>query len=197
MGRGGARLGAGRPGWHGKVEACLRLDVRTMQRHGCLAAGRSGMWVWKNGATSEQTASIRYLIEGEPAAGVLVLRYSCNGEPREDRVPLTHTHGPVGGIRPWFVCPLRGERVATLYQRHGRFACRRCNRLAYMSQSEDWLGRVWRQQRKLENRLAGRFVRPPRMHLTTYRRLVGRILEYENMREDFLAPLMRQSGILV
>jgi hypothetical protein len=42
MGTGGSRYGAGRPGYKGKAEACMRLDVRMWARRGTLTPGYSG-----------------------------------------------------------------------------------------------------------------------------------------------------------
>ncbi len=196
MSRGGARWGAGRPGWHAKAEECLRLDVRTMQRQGCLALGRAGGWAWTDRETGERVASIGYAVEATGPIGLLVLRYHVNGEAREDRITLSSTRGPIGGDRPWFLCPVRGERVAILYQRHGRFACRRCNRVAYVSQSEDWLGRVWRRQRKLEGRLVDGCARPIGMHGKTFRGLLAAIDECEAAKDSALLEMMARRGWL-
>lgn len=190
MGTGGARYGAGRPGWHAKAEACLRLDVWSMQRAGCLAAGRTGSWFWTVSDTGERVGSVGYSV----APGALVLRYQCGGKPREDWVRLTYTRGPVGGDRPWFVCPIKGERVAILYQRHGRFACRRCNHIAYASQSEDVVGRTWRRQGKLEARLVDGFKRPTGMHDATYTRLLDAIEECEAVRDGALLSFIDRHG---
>ena len=108
--RGGSRYGAGRPGWHGKVEQCLRLDVRAMERLDLLRAGYLGAWEWTNGVTDEQTASSGYSVE----QGAMTLRYSIGGDARNQHVRLERTRCHFGGLRSWFICPIRGERVALL-----------------------------------------------------------------------------------
>jgi hypothetical protein len=195
MSRGGARWGAGRPGWHAKAEASQPLDVRAMRRLGALKPGYGGLWVWTNSETGDRVASVNY--SNRPDGSALVLSYKCNGDPREDRIALTYTRGPVGGARPWFVCPVRGERVAILYQRHGRFACRRCNRIAYASQSEDEVGRAWRRQAKIEARLAEDSARPTGMHGKTYRRLLAAIDECEVIKDLASIAMMKRRGWLV
>jgi hypothetical protein len=193
MGKGGTRYGAGRPGWHAKAEACQRLDVRTMRRQGALRPSSGGLWGWTNSETGERVASITYSNKADGSA--VVLKYQCNGEPCEHSIGLTSTHGPVGGVRPWFRCPVGNERVAILYFRHGRFACRRCNRIAYMSQSEDWLGRVWRRQRKIEARLAEDSARPIGMHGKTYRRLLAEMEQCEVAKDVGLIAFMQRRGM--
>ena len=93
-------------------------------------------------------------------------------------------------MRPWFVCPVRGERVAGLFLRAGRFACRQCQRIAYASQSEDALGRGWRLQSKLESKLGAGWARPKGMHHATRERLVSAIVDCEQRRDDALASFV-------
>lgn len=42
-------------------------------------------------------------------------------------VQLTHSLGPPGGKRPWFICPTCPRRVGVLYHKNGfPFRCRKC-----------------------------------------------------------------------
>ena len=183
MGTGGMRYGAGRPGWHVKAEHCKQLDVRRWQRLGVLQAGASGTWVWSNAETGARTAAIGYRAEG----GAVALTYAIDGVPAAQRIALHRTACNYGGTRPWFICPVRGERVAVLYLRAGRFACRHCQRIAYGSQSDDSLGRTWRRQAKLEARLGPHWQRPKGMHHATRTRLLSAIFDCEEQRDDALA----------
>ncbi len=101
-----------------------------------------------------------------------------------------------GGTRPWFVCPIRGERVATLFLRGGRFAWRHCQRIVYASQSDDALGRTWRKQQRFEAELGEHWQRPKSMHQTTHSRLLSIIWDWEERREEalfvFLDVMMRR-----
>ena len=141
-------------------------------------------------------ASIGYRIE----TGSVVLSYSQNGEPFQQQVPIYRSRCYFGGERHWFGCPRCGRRIALLYLRNRGFACRSCNRIAYSSQSEDAMGRAWRKQSKIERRLADEWRRPKGMHLSTYERLVGQIIECEDVREvalyDRLGALMRRHPTL-
>lgn len=50
-------------------------------------------------------------------------------------IPLTHSQGPRGGKRPWFVCPTCQRRVGVLYHQDSLpFRCRVCCDLVYPSQ---------------------------------------------------------------
>jgi len=105
------------------------------------------------------------------------------------RVPVVWTRCHLGGARPWFLCPEDAgngqrcsQRVAKLYAVDSYlFACRRCRRLAYASQSESPLDRTTRRARKIRMRLGGGPNvleplpnKPRRMHRRAYDRLLAR-----------------------
>ena len=113
----------------------------------------------------------------------MILDYSIGGTPRPQTVRLTSTPCTYGGARPWFLCPVRGERVAVLYMRAGRFACRHCQRVAYRSQSEDALGRTWLRQQKAEAKLGEDLQRLKGMHHATRERLLSIICDCEERRD--------------
>jgi len=175
-----------------KAEHCRQLDVRRWQLEGLLRPGSGGGWQWTNAETGELRASISYRV----CAGAVTLDYAIDGRPCSQNIPLRYTACTYGGTRPWFICPVRGERVAVLYLRAGRFACRQCQRVAYASQSADAIDRVWRRQHKAENKLGENWRRPKGMHQTTHRRLLSIIMQCEERREialgGFLEKMMRR-----
>jgi hypothetical protein len=181
MAKGGMRWGAGRPGWHLIGEHCRRIDVRAWHRAGTLREGYRGSWSWHRGG--EQTGSIGYSIEGACA----VLRYAADGVGITERVTLEETPCHFGGSRTWFRCPRCTSRVAVLYMRGARCACRSCQRVAYASQSEDACARSWRRQARLEARLSQQWQRPKGMHNRTRTRLLEAIYACEQVREAALA----------
>lgn len=194
MSRGGSRWGAGRPGTRVKAEYLQRVDVREWARRGCLIAAGSFSWSWHRGG--EPSGSIGVWMDSPDA---MTFRYALtvNGEQQSiaQRVNLTHTPCPYGGTRQWFSCPRCARRVALLYLRGGRFACRRCQRVAYASQSEDALARLWRKQSKIEARLGDYWQRPKGMRLATYDRLMAEIIDYEEKREEGLAGYLVKLGL--
>lgn len=179
MAKGGARFGAGRPGWHGKVDHCRSIDVRRFQREDMLKAG-SWSWAWRDPDTGEIVSSIGII----GAATHLTLTYAIEGQSIRTHIDITRTPCKLGGARAWFHCPRCHGRVAKLHLRGGRFACRSCQQLAYACQSEDLLGRLWRQQAKIEAKLAPNWQRPKHMHQRTYERLTRRLWDLEAARED-------------
>lgn len=182
MSRGGMRFGAGRPATHVKAEHCKSIDVRRWHREGIFAGRHMGSWQWTDGQTGERLATIGYRSEGTSVA----LDYLIDGKDCSQRVRLTHSACNYGGARPWFICPIRGERVAVLYLRAGRFACRHCQRLAYASQSDDAIGRGWRRQAKLEARLGENWSRPSGMRHATHERILEKIFDCEDQRNAAL-----------
>jgi hypothetical protein len=190
MSRGGWRWGAGRPGWHLVEERCMRIDVRLWHRDGTLRDGYSGTWSWSRGG--DPWGSIAYDVE----ATTVVLRYSADGVPVTERVPRDRTPCRFGGWRPWFRCPRCAARVAVLYLRASRFACRACQRVAYASQSEDACGRAWRKQAKIEAKLGDGWRRPKGMHRATRARLLEVLFQCEEARDRELDAYMRRHRLV-
>jgi len=155
-----------------------------------MQAGRSGSWHWTNQTTGRESGSIGYSVR----PGCVTLNYSIDDQPRTQTISVNETACNFGGTRQWFICPIRFERVAVLYLRAGRFACRHCQRLAYASQSNDAIGRTWRRQHKIERKLGENWQRPKGMHQTTYDRLLSTIGDCEEKRDAalsrFLAGMM-------
>ena len=61
---------------------------------------------------------------------------------------------------------------------------RHCQRVAYSSQSEDVMARTWREQRRIETRLGDDWQRPKGMRQRTYERLMDRLAECEQRRDE-------------
>lgn len=185
MGRGGLRLGAGRPGWRSKAEHHRSVDVRRFATEDMLRPGFWN-WVWRDATSGEQTGSIA--VHGEFQR--LVLAYQVGGEAFRCTVPIIKTACGFGGARPWFSCPRCTRPVALLYLCSKRFACRECQRLSYASQADDFCGRTWRKQWRIEARLGPNWQRPKHMHRRTYERLLQEIVDCEERREVWLADAM-------
>jgi hypothetical protein len=187
MGRGGSRFGAGRPGWRGKAEHCLRLEVRALHKAGALRPGATCTWTWRRGG--EQTGNVGLRAE----ASALIVLCAIDGKNADHRLTLDSTPCHFGGARAWFRCPQCFRRSLVLYLRGGApFRCRHCARVSYTSQSEDAMARTWRKQRKLEARLGEHGARPKGMHWRTFERLHDAIQECEERRDLELASFMRR-----
>lgn len=173
MAKGGSRFGAGRPGWKRKAEVSLALDVRQLARKGRLKPGCFS-WSWTYTHTGESAGSVNVRVTGSPEQVILSYQWTpSGGEPRtmECALPIERTNCNYGGTRPWFLCPKCQRRCAVVYFGGGSYACRRCNQIAYYSQSEDLMDRAFRKKRKLEARLVDGWGKPKGMHWRTYERL--------------------------
>ena len=182
MSRGGARWGAGRPGTKAIGENLQRVDVRLWARRGYLDRPGYFVWTWRRGGEPSGAVSV-WVTPPHEVTLKFVLTVNGVKQTLTNRIGLVNEPCRFGGSRAWFTCPCCGRRVALLYLRHLRFACRHCQRVAYASQSEDELGRLWRKQSRLEARLGDHWTRPKGMRLRTYERLSRAVMECEQRRE--------------
>jgi hypothetical protein len=183
------------------VESYLSLDVGKLNRAGFFEPGAVRWWGWLD-ADGEETASLaiatesrqRILLLYRPTSGY-VGDIACDARDKADLhrgdhswivYPLWVTWTPCnyGGSRPWLHCPNRGcgRRVAKLYLGNIYFACPRCYRLAYTSQTERRRERLQRRQDKLLRRLDSDescLNKPKGMHRTTFERLVDEVDELD------------------
>jgi hypothetical protein len=192
------RKGSRRPSRHRRMarptlgggatcESCPSIDVREWHRQGRLQSGQQFSWSWTCGGESAGSISERV----ESAAVVLRYRSCSSGSSEckaiEQRVPISLTTCHLGGVRPWFLCPVYcdsrycGRRAAILYCAGDLFACRRCYRLLYASQQQTPLHRALEQARKIRTRLGGSAdllepfpAKPKGMHRRTFQRLRAR-----------------------
>lgn len=175
-----------------KVESCRSLDVRRLAREGLLDPNVMGSaeWVWRDDY-GNQTASVGIAASG----GTLRLRYAINGLDASQVISIERTACALGGDRPWFKCPTCGHRCALLHLRRGRFACRKCQGLAYLSQAIDPVQRSWRKQAKLERLLDEDGDKPKGMHWTTYDRIVEAIERCDGVRDAAFCAMLNRLDV--
>src|SRR6185369_336204 len=112
-------------------------------------------------------------------------------------VSLDSTPCHFGRQRLWFRCPALGcgRRVALLYLGGRYFACRRCYRLAYRSQSQmPWERAIRASDRitaRLDQDLEGNLTRPRRMRWATYERLAAQLKRYGELTLDGILTRFR------
>jgi hypothetical protein len=183
--RGGHRYGAGRPGWRRRCEHMLSLDVRVLRRKGRLVDGQRFNWSWRLG--DEPSGSMGVSVHET----CLVLDYVWTPRGHEGRnhrctVYFQRTPCRFGGHRIWFTCPDCARTCAVVYgpSRRGNFACRVCQRLGYMSESQSPIDRCWRAQRKLEAKLGEEGTRPKGMRQRTFERINARWDQIEERKDD-------------
>lgn len=190
MAKGGARFGAGRPAYKAKAEQLMRVDIREWHRRGFLGDGHQGSWSWNRGG--EPVGNIGFSVSNH----AVHLNYFIGGRDASQTIIRAQTPCHYGGFRQWFKCPTCQRRTALLYLLRGRFACRHCQQVAYSSQSEDVLGRMWRKQGGIEARLGEDWTRPKGMRQRTYERLLDRLQDCDARRElAFWERFSRLKGV--
>lgn len=197
MAKGGWRYGAGRLGWKRKAESSLALDIRQIARKGLLMPGRWFSWSWTYTHSGERAGSIGIQVSADAEHVTLDYQWTPYGsDPISVKQPIKfeRTSCNYGGSRPWFRCPKCGRRCAVLYFGNGRYACRKCNQVAYTSQSEDSMSRAWRKQNKIEAKLIDGWGKPKGMHWKTYERLRDGIMECERQKDIALMKAMARFG---
>lgn len=159
-------------------EHFVALNIRELQKHDGLDPGEAyNLHKYKRGDKCGVFSVVVY-------EDYLELRYLARNH-QQTRFPtqiinLTRTPCNFGGYRPWFLCPgdQCGRRVAILYGPHSML-CRHCRGIAYQSQREDKLQRMFRKLRSIEASYTGRRnesapmdqTRPMGMHYRTFKRL--------------------------
>ena len=119
------------------------MDIREWHRRGLLWDGGRNTWSWSRG--SEKVGSITFSVSEQ----AINLIYSLDGRNASQTIMRTATPCRYGGVRPWFLCPVCCNRTALLYMRGGRFACRKCQRVSYSTQSGSESDRVHARYHKL------------------------------------------------
>ena len=189
------RWGAGRPSYRAKAEQLQRIEIGRWHRGDYLRAGNYFSWSWNRGG--EPTGSIGVKVHGEQS---LALQYNITGDDGQRRdasqtILIDRTMCNYGKTRPWFHCPCCRNRAGLLFLRWGRFACRKCQRVSYTSQSCDALDRTWRRQSKLEARLGEDWERPKGMRHRTYEALIDALEDCERRRNiAFVETAVRLFG---
>ena len=158
------------------------IDVRRWKRDGLLDPDQTFGWQWSR--DDEVVAYIRVRTESDRV--ILTYRHRNNGDDWKDEsypVYLDWTPCPLGGKRPWFLCPANGcgRRVAILYG-GSIFACRHCYQMVYPSQRETSYDRAARKADKIREQLGwelgilndGSRKKPKGMHWRTFERLTAK-----------------------
>jgi hypothetical protein len=137
-------------------------------------------------------------IEANATSIILVWRFDGvdrNKLHRED-IGLSFTQPPLGGHRPWFVCPVCACRRLKLYCGEA-FLCRECLGLQYQSTRDCRPLRLVRRLNDLRGQLGGVVVagellptRPKGMHQRTFNRLLAREAELNDQINKIEASLL-------
>ena len=183
MSRGGSRFGSGRACRNVKAEITLSLDIRVLKRDGLLQRRHPFTLSWHTNY-GEFAGSATLLITDE----LIQLSYRYEGFDIVNTFQLEKVACNFGGSRFWLKCPQCESRSLRLFfnKKNFKYACRSCVGIAYSSQSEGRVDRVWRKQLKQEKKLGENWAKPKGMHHNTYSKIMHKILECEGFREDLI-----------
>lgn len=190
MSRGGSRYGAGRPAHNIKAESVQRIEVRRWSRAGYFTGNFFFSTSWNRGG--EPTGSISVQTTRDSAVLSYRIKDFRSDEWQDKRqfIPVLQTPCNYGGSRRWFRCPVCQRRCEVLYLRAYRFACRKCQRIAYTSQSGGPMDRLTHKSHKLQARVANG--KPNGMRRVTYNRIWEQVNEIEELcNRHFAARLVR------
>jgi hypothetical protein len=127
---------------------------------------------------------------------IAVLTYSANGEPKSQTISVEAEPCRFGGHRFYFRCPSNWRRCTVLACVNGTFASRQAQRLTYVSQSDDPLGRAYRARDKAEARALGQDGHP-RPRGANRKRLVRRWIDREEAADAlFTVTAMRRFDLV-
>ena len=178
----------------------MRLDIDALRRDGMIRFGvRAGCVIRFSGPYDDLEVECETHIGG-PWDDWVRLKYEMTdywtGEPLaiDDKIFLTTSRPPFGGVRWWFVCPHLNRRVRKVYLPLGgrHVWSRHAYELGYASQRETKHDRDLRRARKLRLRLGGDPAdddypdKPPRMQWATYNRLMDRLVAADDVTDERL-----------
>jgi hypothetical protein len=170
------------------VESCRVLDVNHMLAMGWLQPGWLGTCQLTNGnevVSIDLRAEVKqlYLSWQFAGAGPAIEGDSEREVAAIEIIPIAYAPCPLGGVRPYFLCPGAGcgRRVLKLYLSRSCFLCRQCGQVVYTSKYERPWQQASRRANKLRQRLgiAGAVVpeKPPGMLVSDYARLLEEMLQ--------------------
>jgi hypothetical protein len=167
---------------------CLAEDCRRIASCQAPGDGESVSVQWRSGA-GEPEASAMLACEGEDV--VITYRWREGERWRSCRqtIGLKFDVPPLGGVRRFWRCPLCGGGARKLYDGgDGRFACKRCLRLAHRSQRQCTWQRALRRSMKIRSYLNGDSApadpfppKPKRMRRAVYEALKAEVERLESL----------------
>lgn len=179
-----------------KTTDCCKIDIREMKRTGALELlDLDGSFRWNLDGFACQVNVAR------ARNGISLSHRDKHGAEIEYLIQVAHTDCHMSGSRSWFCCPECGRRSAILYSKlAGKFACRKCQRLAYPSQSEAAGDRAHRAANNIRRRLGWKVGianptgwKPKGMHWSTFEKLRAR---YTKDAQTALMDTARSLGII-
>jgi hypothetical protein len=183
--------------WNTKttLDDCRSMDINRMVKEGSIKEGcrQSGVWVWTDAETKEQTSSISYecntLDYNNP---YLRIHYTITstGEKIDYKIKLSRSTPNYGGSRLWFLCPITNKRVSKLFLISGqnKFVSRHAYKVSYASQNQCKFSRAIDKKWKIVRKTDGYDypVRKKGMHQKTYWNILVEFWKQERLCDSLM-----------
>jgi hypothetical protein len=174
------------------AEHCQRIDIRRWHREGQLRRRYDFVWQWTS--DGEVAGSISVMVSDDSIRLSYTVGDGYGGRRDASQTIITSsTPCHYGGSRPWFTCPVCRNRAGVLFLRGGRFACRKCQRVSYRSQSGSVTDRIAARFHKLDALVMGG--KPKWQRQATRDRLVKRYLAVSERFDAMLAHHLAALGV--
>jgi hypothetical protein len=165
-----------------------RIPIQQIVIHGLKIGGASFGWQWWQ--RDKVTGSISARVHVDEGKTTLVLSYVLNGASVTQFIRLDTSPCRFGGVRWFAFCPETGRRVGHLYIGGRGALSRHAYHLAFNSQREGAVDRMFRRRDKLFDRLKSSDpdmpLRPKGMHRKTYNRHLEGLWKEEKLFEDIM-----------
>lgn len=137
----------------GSTEGTISLNMPTLRKMGALQPGTWARHTFT--ARGERVGGIDTFMQSDDTIKLIYAKLEDGKRPRpiEQLVFIDTTPCHYGGERPWFLCPDCNRRCSSIFAVRGRFACRKCQYLAYGSTQASPVDRARMKWRKLRDRL--------------------------------------------
>ena len=181
----------------GAVEHVPAFDSRKLRRAGYLSPGITTAGAWRWSFNDRPSSTIGFAVSfSENCRGTFDLKFSQDGIPKCQTIPIVGRPCRFGGHRFYFVCPIYGAPVEVIVASGARFMSRKAAGLTYRSQSKTPLERLMQARDKAKARALGR-EGYPRPRGRNRERLEDRWNELVAATEDlFEAESMRRFGAM-
>ncbi len=162
----------------------LQLSIGWMKKHKCFQENTviNGGLTWKRSSElfySKVVGSAAYTSNFIGKERCITLNYVFRKQENiKVNISIVCSFPYFGGKRYWFLCPQCGRKVAFLYAEK-YFLCRCCQNLCYKAQQMGYMGRMFEQSNKYQDRVLENGQKKRWIHRTTFEKYLDKSEEYE------------------
>lgn len=193
------------------VEDCFQINIDKLYRLGGIGVKHDYILKWQHPRNREVFSEIRVKADNNS----LILSYEAVIKATQERlgiqtlIEIEWTNPPLGGRRPWFICPECNKRIGKLYKPNNEhfFWCRLCWDLTYQSRMDGndsisvALNKINRLKKKLrwncgDEEVATEYSplppRPKGQHKKTYQKIIEQIIKTEEVAKNAMIDIYKK-----